>query len=182
MNLLYVYTHPLPPSYSFPQPPFLGRPRAQGRAPRATQQLLLALCFTHGSVYMFICSSVAKSSPAFCNPMDCSTSGSPVLHLSPRVCTNSCPLSQWCYLTISSSATLVSFCHQSFPASESFPVSQLLASGGHSIGASASASVLAMTIQDWFPLGLIGLLSMQFKGLSRVFSNTTVQKHQFFGT
>ena len=73
-------------------------------------------------------------------------------------------------------------CLQSFPASESFLMSQLLASGSQSIGASASSSVLAMNIQDWFPLGWTGLICLQFKGLSRVFSNTTVQKHQFFGT
>ena len=90
-----------------------------------------------------------------------------------------CPLSQWCYLTISSSAASF-FCLQSFPASGSFPISQLFTSDGWSIGASVSASVLPVNIQDWFPLGLTGLISLQFKGLSRVF-NTTVQKHQFFG-
>ena len=102
--------------------------------------------------------------------------------LSPRVCSNSCPLSPWCYLTISSSPTRFSFCLQFFPVSGSFPMSQLLASGGQSTGVSASASVLPMTIQDWFPLGLTGLTSLQSKGLWRVFSSTTVQKHQFFGT
>ena len=102
--------------------------------------------------------------------------------LTSRVCSNSCPLSQWCYLVISSSAALFSFCLQSFPASGFFPVSWLFISGGQSIGASASASstVLPVTIQDWFPLGLSGLISLQSKGLSRAFSNTTVQKHQFF--
>ena len=99
---------------------------------------------------------------------------------SPRVCPSSCPLSQWCYLTISSSATLFSSCPQSFPASGSFPVSQLFTSGGQSIGASASASALPVSIQDWFPLGLTGLISLQSKGLSRVFCSTTIQKHQFF--
>ena len=99
--------------------------------------------------------------------------------LSPRVCSNSCPLSQWCHPNISSSVTPFSSCLQSFPASGSFPVSQLFASGGQSIGASASASVLPMNIQDWFPLGWTGWISLQSKGLSRVF-NTTVQKHQFF--
>ena len=88
---------------------------------------------------------------------------------------NSCPLSWWCYQTISSSAASVSFCLQSFPASGSFPVSRLFVSGGQSIGASASASVLPMNIQDWFPLGLTGLISLQCKGLSKVFSNTTAQ-------
>ena len=98
-----------------------------------------------------------------------------------RACSNSCPSSQWCHPTISSSFVLFSSCFQSFPASGSFPMSQFFASGGQSIGVSASASVLPMNIQDWFPLGLTGLISLQSKGLSRVFSNTTVQKHQFFG-
>ena len=93
---------------------------------------------------------------------------------------SSCPLSQWCHLTISSSATLFSICLQSLPASGSFLMNQLFASGSQSIGASASASVLSVNIQDWFPLGWIGWISLQSKGLSRVFSNTTVQKHQFF--
>ena len=92
-------------------------------------------------------------------------------------------LSQWCYPTISSSVILFSSHLQSFPPSWSFPMSQVFASGGQSIGAApASASVLLMNIQDWFPLGLTALISLQSKGLSRVFSNTTVQKHQFFGT
>ena len=102
--------------------------------------------------------------------------------LSPRVSSHSCPLSRWFYLTISSSATSFFFCLQSFPTSGSFPMSQLSASGGQSIGVSASASVLPMNIQDWFPLGWTGWISLQFKECSRVFSNTTVQKHQFFST
>ena len=97
-----------------------------------------------------------------------------------RVCSKSYPLSQRCYLNISSSATLFSFCFHSFPASGSFPMSQLFPSGGQRIGASASASVLPMNIQDWFPLGWTGLISLQSKGLSRVFSSTKVQKHKFF--
>ena len=101
---------------------------------------------------------------------------------SPGVCSDSCLLSQWCYLTISSSATPFSFWLQSFPASGSFPVSQFFTSGGHGIEMSASASVLPMNIKDWSPLGWTGWISLQSKGLSRVFSNTTVQKHQFFGT
>ena len=99
----------------------------------------------------------------------------------PRVYSNSCPLSQWCHPDISSSVVPSSFCPQSFPASGSFPRSQLFASSGQSIEASASALVLPMTIQDSFPVGLTGWISLQSKGLSRVFSNTTVQKHQFFG-
>ena len=97
----------------------------------------------------------------------------------PRAYSNSCPLSQLYHPTISSSVILFSSCLQSFPASGSFPISQF--SGGQSIGASVSASVLPMNTQDWFPLGFIGLISLQSKGPSRVFSNTTVQNHQFFG-
>ena len=99
--------------------------------------------------------------------------------LSPGVYSNLCPLSRWFYLTISSSDTCSSFCLQSFPESGSFPMSWLIASGGQSIGVSASASVLPVNIQDWFPLGLTGLISLQSKGLSRAFSSTTVLKHQF---
>ena len=97
----------------------------------------------------------------------------------PRVYSNSCPLSQWWHPTISSSAVITfSSCLQSFPASGSFPVIQFFASGGESIG--VSASVLPMNIQDWLPLGWTGWISLQSKGLSGVFSNTSVQKHQFF--
>ena len=99
-----------------------------------------------------------------------------------RVYSDSCPLSRWCHPTISSSVVPFSSCPQSFPASGSFQMSQLFASGGQSIGVSASASVLPKNIQDWFPLGWTGLISLQSKGLSRVFSKTTVQKYQFFGT
>ena len=98
----------------------------------------------------------------------------------PRVYPNSCPLSWWYHPTISSSAVPFSTCPQSFPASGSFQMSQLFTSGGQRIGVSASMSVLPMYIQDWSPLGLTGLISLQPKGLSRVFSNTTVQKHKFF--
>ena len=93
---------------------------------------------------------------------------------------NPCPLSQWCHPTISSSVIPFSSCPQSFPASGSFQMSQLFASGGQSIGVSASTSVLPMNTQDWSPLGWTGWISLQSKRLSRVFSNTTVQKHQFF--
>ena len=102
--------------------------------------------------------------------------------LSPRVCSDSCPLSWWCYLTISSSVIPFSSCLQSFPASGSFLMSWLFTSGGQSIGASASASVLPVNIQCWFPLGLTGLISLQSKGLSRVFFSTAVWRHQFFST
>ena len=100
----------------------------------------------------------------------------------PRVYPNSCPLSRWCHLTISSSVVPFSSWLQSFPASGSFPMSHLFTSGGQSIGASASTSVLPMNTQDWSSLGWTRWMSLQSKGLSRVFSNTTVQKHQFFST
>ena len=106
----------------------------------------------------------------------------PCLSLSPGVCSNSCPLSLWFYLSISSSAAPLSFCHQSFPASRPFPMSWLLASGSQTIGTSASASVLPMNIQGWFPLGLTGLISLLSKGLSKVFSSTTIWKHLFCST
>ena len=97
----------------------------------------------------------------------------------PGVCSDSCPLSQGCYLTISSSAVPFSFCLHSFPASGSFPMSQLFAPCGPSIGASASALVLPMNIQGWFPLGLTGWIFLLSKEFSRVFSSTTIRKHQF---
>jgi len=100
---------------------------------------------------------------------------------SPGACSNSCPLSLWCHPTISSPSP-PAFRRRSFPASGSFLMSQFFASGGQSIEASASASVLPMNIQDCFPLGWTGWISLLSQGLSRVFSNTTVQKHQFFGT
>ena len=100
----------------------------------------------------------------------------------PGVYSNSCPSSQWCHPTISSSVVPFSSCPQSLLASGSFPMSQLFASGGQSIGISASASVLPMNTQEWSPLGWTGWISLLPKGLSRVFSSTTVQKHQFFGT
>ena len=101
----------------------------------------------------------------------------PCPSLSPGVVSNSCPLSQWCHPTISSSVTSLSPCPQSFPASGSFPISQFFTSSGQSIGASASVSILPMNIWGWFPLGLTGLISLQSEGLSRVFSSITVQKH-----
>ena len=121
--------------------------------------------------------SVAHSCLTICDPMDCSTPGFPVLSLSPGVSSNSRPLNLWCHPTVSASVVPFS-CLQSFPASGSFPRSQFFASHGQSIG--VSASVLPGNIQDWFLLGLTGWISLQSKGLSRVFSNTTVQKHQFF--
>ena len=102
--------------------------------------------------------------------------------LSPSVCANSCPLNPWCHPTISSSVTPFSSYLQSFSASGFFPMHWLFTSDGQSTGASASASVLPINIQSWFPWGWKGLISWQSKGFSRVFSSTTVQKHRFFGT
>ena len=99
---------------------------------------------------------------------------------SPRACSNSCPLSWWCHPIILSSVVHLSSCPQFFPASGSFLISWLFISGGQSIRASTSTSVLPKNIQGWFPLGLTGWISLQSKGLSKVFPNTTVQKHQFF--
>ena len=122
--------------------------------------------------------------------MECRTPGFPVhhqlpvltqTHVPPGAYSNSCPSSWWCHPTISSSVVPFSSCPQSFPASGSFPMSQFITSGSQSIGVSASASVLPMNIQYWFPLGLTGWISLQSKGLSRIFSNTIVQKHQYFG-
>ena len=101
--------------------------------------------------------------------------------LSSAVCANACPLSQWCLPTISSFVTSFSFSPLSFPESGSFPMSRLFTSAGQSLGVSTSASVLPMNIQGCFPLGWTGLISLQSKGLSRVFSSTTVRKHQLFG-
>ena len=110
--------------------------------------------------------------------MDCSMPGFPVLHYLSDFAQLMSTLSQWCHPTISSSVVPFTSCLQSFPASGSFPMSQPFASGGQSTGASALASVFPMNIQGWFPLGLAGLISLQSKGLSRVFFRT-IQKHQF---
>ena len=121
--------------------------------------------------------------PTLCDPINFSILGFPVLHCIPRVWSNTCPLSQWCYPNISCSVISFSSCLQSFPVSGPFPMCWLSVSGGQSIGVSASASVLPMTIQDWFPLGWTGWTSLQSKGLSRVFSNTnSILKYQFFST
>ena len=104
----------------------------------------------------------------------------PCLSLTPGIYSDSCPSSRWCHPAISTSVVPFSSCPQSLPASGSFPVSQLVAWGGQRIGVSGSASILPMNTQDWSPLGWTGWISLQSKGLSRVFSNTIVQKHQFF--
>ena len=126
-------------------------------------------------------SSVTQSRLTICDPMDCSTQGFPVHHQLPEF-TQTHPSIWWWRPTISSSVIPFSSCLQSFSTSGSFPRSQFLASGGQSIGVSASASVLPMSIQHWFPFGWTCWISLQSKGLSRVFSNTTIQKHQFFST
>ena len=113
-----------------------------------------------------------------CLTLCSSIPGFPALHLSPGACSNSCPLSPWCNLTISSSVAHFSSCPQSFPTSGSFPMSWLFTPGGQSIG--ASVSVIPVNIQGWFPFVLTDLISLLSKGLSRVFSSTTIQKHQFF--
>ena len=125
------------------------------------------------------CCSAAQLCLTRCDPMDYSMPGFPVLHYLLELA-RSCPLSRWCHTRISSSVISFSSCLQSFPTSGSFLMSQLFISSGQSIG--ASVSVLPMNIQGWFSLGLTGVISLLSKGLSRVFSNTTVQKHQFFGT
>ena len=141
--------------------------------------LSLSRTFAYTKVVLYTCCSIAKSYLALCDPMDCSTLDFLVLHHLPGAYSNSYSLSQWCFPTISSSVSPFSSCPQSFPASGCFPMSWL-SSGGQSIGASSSASVLPMNIQGWFPLGLTGLISLQSKGLCRIFSSTTIQKHPFF--
>ena len=126
-------------------------------------------------------SSVARSHLTLCEPMD-TARRLPCPSPTPGACSNSCPSSWWCHPTISSPVIPFSYCLQSFPASGSFPMSQFFTSGGQSIGVSAATSVLPMNTQDWFPLAWTSWISLQYKGLSRVFSNTTVQNHQFFCT
>ena len=151
----------------------------------------LILSFKDFNIYLVQCednATILKATVQFSclvvldslQPHGLQHAGFPCPSPTPRTCSNSCPLSRWCHRTISSSVVLFSSFPQSFPASESFQMSQFFTSGGQSIGVSASASVLPMNIQDWFPLECTGWISLQSKGLSRVFSNTTVQKHQFF--
>ena len=125
--------------------------------------------------------SVTQSCPTLCDPMNHSTPGLPVHHQLLDSTQTHRWLSRWCHPTISSFVVPFS-CLQSSPESRSFPMSQLIASGDQSIGVSASTSVLPMNTQDWSPLGWTGWISLQSKGLSRVLSNTTFQKHQFFST
>ena len=139
-------------------------------------QVIPVLALLQFSSVQFIRSVVSNS----LRPHESQHARPPCPSPTPRACSNSCLLSWWCYLTISSPSVPFSSWLQSFPASGSFIIRHFFASGSQSIGASVSASVLPVTTQDWFPLGLTGLISLQSKGLSRVFSNTTVQKHQFF--
>ena len=149
----------------------------QTQSPKSSHPSL-PLVLTHATKFSVQFSSVVSES---LRPYGLQYARLPCPSPAPEACSNSCPLSQWCHPTISSSVFPFSSCLQSFPASGSFPMSQFFAPGGQSIGVSVSASVLPMNIQDWPPLGWTGWISLQYKGLSRVFSNTTVQKHQFFG-
>ena len=135
----------------------------------------VAKSWTRLSNFTFTFSSLQSLSPILCDPMN---PRPPCPTPTPRVHPNPCPLSQWCHPTTSSSVIPFSSCPQSFPTSGSFQMSQLFTSGDQSIGVSASASVLPMNIQNWFPLGWTGWISLQSKGPSRVFSNTTVPKEK----
>ena len=128
------------------------------------------------SSLQFSCSVISDS----LQPNESQHYGPPSPSPTPGVHSNSCPSSRWCHSGISSSVDPFSFCPQSLPASGSFPMSQLFSWGGQSTGVSISVSVLPMNTQDWSPLGWTSWASLQSKGLSRVFSNTTIQKHQFF--
>ena len=153
------------------------------------RKIALKLLYTHKNTQaniFFTCnvSSVQFSCSVVSNslwPHESQHAKPPCPSSTPRVHSNSCPSSQWCHPAISSSVIPFSSCPQSLPASGSFPMSQFFTWGGQSIGVSASASVLPMNIQDWSLLGWTGWISLQSKGPSRVFFNTTVQKHQFFG-
>ena len=140
----------------------------------------LAQCQVHNvqfSSVQFNCSVMSDS----LRPYESQHARPPCSSPTPGVHSNSCPSSHWCHPATSASVVLFSSCPQSLPASESFPMSQLFASGGQSTGVSALASFLPKKSQGWSPLGWTGCISLHSKGLSRVFSNTTVQKHQFFG-
>ena len=143
---------------------------------RSTVWAFSTFCFWSFNSVQFSCSIVSDS----LRPHELQHSRPPCLSPTPRVYPDSCALSRWCHPTISSFVVAFSSCPQSFPASGSFQMSQFFSSGGQSIGVSASTSVLPMNTQDWSPLGWTGWISLQSEGLSRVFSNTTVQKHQVF--
>ena len=128
-------------------------------------QCCVSFCFIAKWISYYRCFSVVKSCLTLCDPHGPQHTRIPCLSLSPGACSISCPLSRWCHATISSSAIPFSSCLQSFPASESFPMSQFFTPGGQSIGLSASASIFPKNIQDWFPLGLTGFISLLSKGL-----------------
>ena len=155
--------------------PWQRRKRNTTEKIQSIQQMVLKQLDQFSSV-QFSCSVVSDSS----RPHESQRARPPCPAPTPGVHSNSCPLSRWCHPAISSSIIPFSSCPQSLPASGSFPMSQLFTWGGQSIGVSASASVLPMNTQDWSPLGWTGWISFQSKGLSRVFSNTRLQKHQFF--
>ena len=142
---------------------------------------LMSLCMMSSKFIHVVAVQSLKSCWTLCDPHGLQHARLPCTSLSPGVYSDSCPLSRWCHPTISSSFVRFSFCLQSFQASGSFQMSQFFTSGGQRIGVSSSALVLPNNIQDWFPLGLTDWISLLSQGLSRVFSNTTVQKHQFFG-
>ena len=145
--------------------------------------VILTITFDVGTIVFYVFSSFHLLSPVWLSGTPWNAACRlPFPSETPRACSKSCPSSQWHNPTISSLVIPFFSCLQSLPASGSFQMSQLFASGGQSIGASASASVLPMNTQGWFSLGLTGLISLQSKGLSKVFSSTTVQKHQFFGS
>ena len=139
-----------------------------------------SVCDSHYVLYLRVQFSRSVVSDSL-RPHELQHARSPYPTPTPGVHSNSCPSSRWCHPAISSSVIPFSSCPQSLPASESFPMSQLFAWGDQSIGVSALAPVLPKNIQDWSPLEWTGWISLQSKGLTRVFSNTTVQKHQFFG-
>ena len=143
-------------------------------------QLIFQKFLQNNSVYHSVQFSRSVTSDSL-QPHEKQCARPPCPSPTPGVHPNPCSLSPWCHPTISSSVVPFSFCPHSFPASGSFQMSQLFTAGGQSIGVSASTSVLPMYSQDWFPLGWTGWISLKSKGLSRVFSNTTVQNHQFFG-
>ena len=143
-------------------------------------EVKLGYYLLHKDQYSVMFSSVTQSCSTLCDPMDCSMPGLPVHHQLPEL-TQTHVHCVGDAIQPSHPVVPFSFCLQAFPASGSFQRSKLFTSGGQSTGVSASASVLPMNIQDWSPLGRTGWISLQSKGLSRVFSNTTVQKHQFFG-
>ena len=140
-------------------------------------KMRITMCLiSYSSIFQISCSVVSDSS----RPHEPKHARPPCPSPTPGIYPNSCPLSRWCHLTISSSVIPFSSCLQSFPTSASFQMSQLFTSGGQNIGVSASTSFLPMNTEDQYPLGWTGWIFLQSKGLSRVFSNTTVQKHQFF--